>query len=165
MVTKEQCYSIKAYYDIGLSLTAIANRFDLHPVTVSKIIKGGFTQMQKGSKLNDFKDYIVERLKLYPELTGVSILKEITDMGYTGGISILRDYLRSIRPEESSEIKMFETEPGEQFQVDWGQGITKINHEGKDYVIKDDFLPLTHKILKTLSIKPFKGTSLLEEIL
>ena len=42
---------------------------------------------------------------------------------------------------------------------------TKINHEGKDYAIKDDFLPLTHKILKTLSLKPFKDTTLLEEIL
>ena len=42
---------------------------------------------------------------------------------------------------------------------------TRVNHEGKDYAIKDDFLPLTHKILKTLSIKPFKDTSLLEEIL
>ena len=42
---------------------------------------------------------------------------------------------------------------------------TKINHEGNDYAIKDDFLPLTHKILKTLRIKPFKDTTLLEEIL
>jgi transposase len=115
-----------AYNDIGLPIAAIAKRLDLHHVTVSKILKGGFKEMKKSSKLEEFKNYILERLRLYPELTGVSILKEIVDLGYTGGVSILRDYLRTIRPSENSEIKMFETEPGKQFQVDWGQGITKI---------------------------------------
>ncbi|MHB1680153.1 MAG: hypothetical protein ACYCTB_06545 [bacterium] len=31
MVTKEDYYSIKAYYEIGLSLKSIAGKFNLHP--------------------------------------------------------------------------------------------------------------------------------------
>ncbi len=63
----------------------------------------------------------------YPELTSVSILREITEMGYAGKESILRDYVRTVRPAASSETESFETEPGEQFQVDWGQGKTMIS--------------------------------------
>jgi len=126
LVTNEQYCAMKAYNDLGLPIAAIAKRLDLHHTTVSKILKGGYKEMAKGSKLDEFKSYISERIDKYPELTGVSILKEIIALGYTGGISILRDYLVSIKPSKSSEISMFETDPGEQFQVDWGQGITKI---------------------------------------
>ena len=127
MVTKDEYYQIKAYFDIGLSLSAIAKRLNLHSKTVSKILTGGFKEMQRGSKLDKFKDYIKQRLESYPELTSVSILREITEMGYAGKESILRDYVRTIRPAASSEIESFETEPGEQFQVDWGQGKTMIS--------------------------------------
>ncbi len=127
MVTKDEYYQIKAYFDIGLSLSAIAKRLNLHSKTVSKILTGGFKEMQRVSKLDEFKDYIEQRLKLYPELTSVSILREITENGYAGKESILRDYIRTIRPAASSEIESFETEPGEQFQVDWGQGKTIIS--------------------------------------
>ena len=58
--------------------------------------------MQRGSKLDEFKDYIKERLDLYLELTSVSILREITEKGYTGKESILRDYVRTIRPASSA---------------------------------------------------------------
>ena len=65
MVTKDEYYQIKAYFEIGLSLSAIAKRLNLHSKTVSKIITGGFKEMQRGSKLDEFKDYIKERLDLY----------------------------------------------------------------------------------------------------
>jgi len=126
MVTKDEYYQIKAYSGIGLKLNAIAKRLNLHSKTVSKILKGGFKQMKTVSKLDNFKDYISERLENYPELTAVSIFDEIKELGYAGKESILRDYIRTIRPAAPAGINMFETEPGEQFQVDWGQGRTVI---------------------------------------
>ncbi len=126
MVKQEEFYLIKAYYDLGLSFKSIGDRLNLHPVTVSNILKGGCKEMKKDSKLDDFKSYIDDRLKLYPELTAVSLLKEITDMGYNGKITIIRNHIGSTRPSKPAGINYFETEPGEQFQVDWGQGITKI---------------------------------------
>ncbi|MGC8563109.1 MAG: hypothetical protein ACP5NO_07980 [Thermoplasmata archaeon] len=95
MVTKDEYYQIKAYSGIGLSLSAIAKRLNLHSKTVSKILKGGFKEMNSVSKLDNFKDYIVQRLEKYPELTAVSIFEEIKEMGYTGKESILRDYIMS----------------------------------------------------------------------
>ena len=38
--------------------------------------------MKKGSKLDEFKDHINKRLESYPELTAVSIFKEIKESGY-----------------------------------------------------------------------------------
>ena len=39
MVSKEDYYKIKAYREIGLPAISIAKRLDLHPATVSKILK------------------------------------------------------------------------------------------------------------------------------
>lgn len=127
MVSKEDYYKIKAYREIGLPAISIAKRLDLHPATVSKILKGGFKEMKKGSKLDQFKDYIVKRLENYPELTAISIFNEIKEMGYYGKESILRDYIRTIRPATPTSSGIIETDPGEQFQVDWGQGRTVIS--------------------------------------
>ena len=42
--------------------------------------------------------------------------------GYTGGATLLRDFMRPLRPviREKATVR-FETPPGEQAQVDWGR--------------------------------------------
>ena len=40
--------------------------------------------------------------------------------GFTGGISILRSYLRTVRKKTSRAFVRFESDPGEQYQADWG---------------------------------------------
>ena len=67
MVTKDEYYQMKAYFDVGLKLNAIAKKLNLHSKTVSKILKGGFKEMKTVSKLDQFKNYIVQRLEKYPE--------------------------------------------------------------------------------------------------
>ncbi len=48
------------------------------------------------------------------------LLREIRERGYEGGISILKDWLASVRPTPTvPEIRRFETEPGYQAQIDW----------------------------------------------
>ncbi|MGC8691355.1 MAG: hypothetical protein ACP5SP_07985, partial [Caldisericum sp.] len=83
----------------------------------------------KLSKLDPFKGYLKERLNKYPKITSTVLFKEIIQMGYTGKPTILYDYIRSIRPEPFEEYKRFETLPGEQFQVDWGESKTIISGE------------------------------------
>lgn len=51
-------------------------------------------------------------------LSGIRLLGECRAVGYTGGVTPLRDYLRQRRPEPEPEIR-FETEPGHQAQVDF----------------------------------------------
>ena len=49
------------------------------------------------------------------------LLRELQAKGYTGGISILRDYVRPKRALRPSRATVrFETEPGRQLQTDWG---------------------------------------------
>ena len=50
------------------------------------------------------------------------IHRELRDIGYQGGITLVRDYLRQLRDcVEPVEVIRFETEPGKQMQVDWGK--------------------------------------------
>jgi transposase len=52
------------------------------------------------------------------------LLREIRSRGYTGQITVVKDFVRPLRFEwrrlEALTVR-FETEPGEQAQVDWGE--------------------------------------------
>jgi transposase len=71
-------------------------------------------------KLEPYKSYLQTRLKQYHELTGAKLLIEIRNMGYPGGYSALKKYLRSLRPKKQEAFLRIETLPGEYAQVDWG---------------------------------------------
>lgn len=73
------------------------------------------------SKLDPFKDYIQQRINEYP-LSALRIYREIQEQGFTGKYTIVKDYLRKIRPDERiTAILRYETKPGVQAQVDWGE--------------------------------------------
>lgn len=75
----------------------------------------------KPSKLNNYKDFILQRFTEYPEISAARIFRELRERGYSGGITIVRDYVSTIRPHEDiSAIYRYETKPGVQAQVDWG---------------------------------------------
>ena len=74
------------------------------------------------AKLDPFKAYVVERLRAAaPERIPASVLlMELRERGYTGGYTMLKMFAASLRPKElPAPIIRFETEPGEQMQVDW----------------------------------------------
>ncbi len=72
------------------------------------------------SKLDPFKPYLEERLRAGVWNARV-LLRELRERNYTGGYTILTDWLR---PQRSSArivaVRRFETPPGQQAQVDWG---------------------------------------------
>ncbi len=74
----------------------------------------------KPSKLDPYKPYILKRLESYPRLSRVRLLEEIREQGYSGGTTILGDYLRQVRPTIPilPELR-YETNPGEMAQCDW----------------------------------------------
>jgi transposase len=71
-------------------------------------------------KLDPFRELI--RQKVDKNLTLTRILREIREAGYSGGRTILSDYVRSIRsplvPSRTAK-RRFETGPGAEMQVDW----------------------------------------------
>jgi transposase len=129
VIKEKEVIEIRILKEMGLTNKAISKYLGYSRKTISKYLKGDWIKMKRDSKLSPFKEYILKRLKEYPELKATVIYKEIKDMGYMGKMTILRDFIRGIRPRDKKEIVRFETEPGKQFQVDWGSGKTSIAGE------------------------------------
>ncbi|MBK8574210.1 MAG: IS21 family transposase [Elusimicrobia bacterium] len=73
----------------------------------------------RSSKIHPFATYLSHRIKEYPDLSAVKLLTELRGMGYPGGLSILKNHLRELRPKTQDVFLRIETLPGEQAQVDW----------------------------------------------
>lgn len=71
-------------------------------------------------KLDPFQEYIEERLAA-GVWNAVVLLRELQQRGYTGGYSILKEHLQPKRQAAREvAVRRFETPPGHQAQVDWG---------------------------------------------
>ncbi len=58
---------------------------------------------------------------LITKIPATVITREIRYLGYRGGMTILRAFIRSLSVSQEQEpVVRFETEPGRQMQVDWG---------------------------------------------
>ena len=104
------------------SKKAIARKLNLDPKTVRRALrKETFNNSSPGarsSKLEAFQGKIKDLLQSYPGMSAVRIYEEIRNIGYRGGISILRSYLRPLRLEKRTFLHI-QTLPAEEAQVDW----------------------------------------------
>src|SRR6201996_7663948 len=110
----------------GVSVSAIARRLELDRKTVRRYIAQGLEPPSYGPRapratlLRTFEPYLRQRVAAFPQLSGRRLHRELRDLGYTGGYTILTDLLREIRPVEASPFEVrFETPPGRQAQVDF----------------------------------------------
>lgn len=78
---------------------------------------------RRDSLLEPYRGRIQALLARYPELSAVRIHEEIArgPEGYRGGVSVLRQYLRSMRPARGRVYQEVHWEPGQAMQVDWGE--------------------------------------------
>jgi transposase len=78
--------------------------------------------VSRTSKLDPFKDEIERLLQSHPKVSAVVIHQRLEVQGFEGGITILRDYLRPLRPaiKAKQPVIRFESAPGVQCQTDWG---------------------------------------------
>jgi transposase len=118
----------------GLSIQAISAVTGFDRKTVRKYLRhsGGTPEYAPRpplpSKLDSFKPYLEERLKA-GVWNAVVLLRELRARGYTGGYTILTDWLRPQRVSaQVVAVRRFETPPGRQAQVDWGHlGSLEVN--------------------------------------
>lgn len=77
---------------------------------------------QRGSILDPHKPKLDALITKYPELSAVRVLEEIRKgpEAYSGQISVVRSYLRKIRPVRERIYQEVFYEPGQAMQVDWG---------------------------------------------
>jgi hypothetical protein len=73
--------------------------------------------------LDPYLDQIKDLLAKYPDLSAVRIREEIArgPQGYRGSASVLRRYLRQVRPARGRVYQEVHYEPAQAMQVDWGE--------------------------------------------
>ncbi len=126
---------IRELYAQGLSITAISDKTGFDRKTVKKYlnlttIPEPKPRAKRESKLDKYKDYIIKKLHDGP-FTAVRLFREIQEMGFTGKCTIVRDFVRKVRPEQGVQaVYRYETKPGVQAQVDWSE-FGKVEIDGK----------------------------------
>lgn len=134
MISKEDYMKIKAQYERGVYQKDIARKLGVHPRTVARALErggppAGKRPQARKSKLDPYKEFIDQELA-----SGVwnaeVILKKLKEMGYEGGCTILRDYIRPKRPlRDERRTVRYETGPGAQSQSDWAEHPVRIAGE------------------------------------
>ena len=127
MVGVEAALEIRVLHRHGKGIREIARETGAARNTVRRYLRDAEAERYKprlarSTKLDPFKDYIVERLAAAaPERIPASVLlMELRERGYGGGYTMLKAFVASLRPKQAAEpVIRFETEPGEQMQVDW----------------------------------------------
>ncbi len=107
----------------GLTITQTARVLGLHPQTVSAWSRRSRFEPRRspprGSALDPFKPRITRLLDTHP-YSAQQIFQRLREEGYRGGVTILRDYIRRIRPPKRPVYLKLHFAPGECAQVDWG---------------------------------------------
>ena len=106
-----------------LNYTQAARALGLHRQTVSAWAQQPWRTRatpQRSSRLDPFKSRILAWLEAHP-YSAVQILQRLRECGYSGGITIVRDYVRRVRPRAREAYLTLSFAPGEAAQVDWGQ--------------------------------------------
>ena len=107
----------------GLTARQIARELSLDARTVNKWLDE--TQLKprksspRASKLDLFKPDIVRLLEAHP-YTAIQILQRIREQGFDGRYTIVKDYVRKVRPPKTRAFLTLKFAPGECAQVDWG---------------------------------------------
>jgi transposase len=116
---------LRLAYVEGLGVRAIARRLSMARKTVRKLLgrplaKPAQPPEPRGSILDPYAGAVRKMLEDTPDLAATAVLERLRPLGYTGGVSILRDRLRELRPALRREpFLTLDFRPGAAVQVDW----------------------------------------------
>jgi transposase len=127
MISQEGWMEIRILAKQGRGIREISRMTGLSRNTVRRYLRsnawpGYKKRPERGSKLDPFKKYLEERLEAAkPHRLPASVLyREIKALGFDGCERVVRNFVRAFRPQPAVEaLVRFETEPGQQMQVDW----------------------------------------------
>ena len=107
----------------GHSQKDIAEKLGVSDRMVRKYLKPDFGTRRgkrRVSILEPFHTFIDNLLEDDPFINLVPVYERLQRRGYTGGMTIVRDYARKVRKRITTKaVRRYETEPGLQAQVDW----------------------------------------------
>ena len=119
---------LKLAFVDGLGIRAIAGRLHMSRRTVRRILDGERSKngaranaaSSRPSLLGAYDGAIRQMLSETPELRAPAVLERLRPLGYRGGVTILRDRLRQLRPHAEREpFLTLDFAPGAAVQVDW----------------------------------------------
>jgi transposase len=124
----------------GASIRQIARELTVARNTVSRVLaqigaqRAGTTptSLRRPSRLDPYEPVILELLGRYPDLTGMRLLEELRQRGFSGSYSTVRQRLRTLRPCTGPQpVTRFETAPGVQAQMDYAVYDLNFTCEGR----------------------------------
>jgi len=124
MIDYETYVRIRNYFTRdGLNISQISNELGLDQRTVARWASEKRYLPRRtdsrASKLDPYKNDIIQMLEKHP-YSGKQIFQIIRENGFNGGITILTDYVRKVRPPKTKPFLKLIFAPGECAQVDWG---------------------------------------------
>src|SRR5262252_5292014 len=128
MLRSQTVLTIHDFHEQGKSVQDIAQDLGISRTTVRKYLKHPEAVIRKPrrrrpSKLDAYKEQI-QKWVTEDHCTNCEVIfVRLQKIGYTGGISILKEYVHPLRPEVAGHapVQRYETKPGEQVQFDWGE--------------------------------------------
>ena len=107
-----------------LSRRSISRRLHCSGRTINKALSASepplATPRPRGTILDPYKDKIKKLIELCPELSAIRVLEEIEKEGYQGEVTLIRRYLREVRPSDARVYQEVEYPPAKAMQVDFG---------------------------------------------
>ena len=107
-----------------LTIAQTARALGLHAQTVAAWARR--TQYRarqavpRSSRLDPFKDRVVRLLETHP-YSAQQIFQRLREEGFNGGFTIVKDYVRKVRPVRREAFLKLAFAPGECAQLDWGE--------------------------------------------
>lgn len=124
-----QAQILTLYYTDKRSMESISRELGINRKTVIRVVQRREVLLvpkhrARHSGLDPYKESIRALLRKDPKITGSALLNHLRGLGYTGGITIVRDFVlqergRMLHPREA--YLRLEFGPGEVAQVDWGE--------------------------------------------
>lgn len=127
---EQQSQILSLYFNEKKSIRRIAQIIGIDRKSVRRVIdrKNISLERQKikrTSLLDPYKDKIKDYLLSDPTMAAATIQHRLREIGYSGGLTIVKDHVRTLKQKASPRLKeaflRLEFAPGECAQVDWGE--------------------------------------------
>lgn len=135
-----QAEILSLHYGEGKSARTIAKALGINRRTVARVIARRAVQLtpkaqaKRDTLLDAYRSQIDELMLRDPFIAAVTVHQRIREMGFIGGLTILRDYMKKKRQARSKPREAFlklEFASGQAAQVDWGEFGNVFGDEGK----------------------------------
>jgi transposase len=116
---------MRLHYLEGLSVRAIARKLHVSRQTVRRRLgrlplRADKETGRRPSLLDQYEALIQDWLLTTPELKATQILERLRNQGYEGGLTVLRQRVRQLRPSPTPNVYLTVAhQPGATMQVDW----------------------------------------------